>query len=118
MTNDLFAAVRAKITQRRQSDATVSNDESAIDIEQNIFIMEIKKLEGINDPFAFWSEQKERLPLLYNIAIDVLSIPATTAPVEWVFSRASYILSKKRHNLSDENLELELLCKFNSDLVF
>ena len=32
---------------------------------------------------------------MYNIAVDALSDPATTAPVERVFSRASYILSKK-----------------------
>ena len=54
---------------------------------------------------------------MYNIAVDALSVPATTAPVERVFSRASYILSKKRHNLSNEKLEMELLCKFNSDLL-
>lgn len=117
-TDDLFAAVRAKITRRRQSDATTSNDESAIDMEENAFILEIKKTDNIEDPFAFWFQQKEKLPLLYNIAVDVLSVPATTAPVERVFSRASYILAKKRHNLSDEKLETELLCKFNADLVF
>ena len=32
---------------------------------------------------------------MYKIAVDALSDPATTAPVERVFSRASYILSKK-----------------------
>ena len=53
---------------------------------------------------------------MYNIAVDALSVPATTAPVERVFSRASYILSKK-DNVSNEKLEMELLCKFNSDLL-
>ena len=54
---------------------------------------------------------------MYNIAVDALSVPATTAPVERVFSRASYILSKIRQNLSNEKLEMKLLCKFNSDLL-
>ena len=36
--------------------------------------------------------------ILYNIAVDVLSVSATAAPVERVFSRASYILSKKDYN--------------------
>ena len=35
---------------------------------------------------------------MYNIAVDVLSVPATPALVEWVFSRASYILSKKDYD--------------------
>src|SRR5437868_8529380 len=32
---------------------------------------------------------------MHNIVVDALSVPATTAPVERIFSRASYILSKK-----------------------
>ena len=52
---------------------------------------------------------------MYNI--DVLSVPASTTLVEWVFSHASYILSKKRHNQPMKNqrwnsyANLTLLCE-------
>ena len=91
---------------------------SALDIEQSVYINEIGTTGDVCcNIFEFWLERKERLPLMYNVAVDVLSVPATTAPVERVFSRASYILSKKRHNLSNEKLEMELLCKLNSDML-
>ena len=110
--------VRAKISERQKSYSGGLSDRTPLDIEQGVYVSEMRKLANHNDAFAFWSEQKERLPLMYNVAVDVLSVPATTAPVERMFSRASYILSKKRHNLSDEKLEIELLCKFNAELAF
>ena len=45
---------------------------------------------------------------MYNIAIDVLCVPATPAPVERVFNRASYILSKKDY---DWYTSMHIICK-------
>ena len=38
------------------------------------------------EPLSWWNENRERFPLLSKLAIDVLSIPATTAEVERIFS--------------------------------
>lgn len=54
---------------------------------------------------------------MHNIAVDVLCIPATSAPSERVFSRASFVLARKRHNLCDEKLENGVFYKMNIEFL-
>jgi hypothetical protein len=70
-----------------------------------------------SEPFSFWEKWSGSCPQIYNVAVDVLSIPATSAPSERVFSRASFVLARNRHNLSDEKLEMEVFYKMNSDFL-
>ena len=51
------------------------------------------------------------------LALAVLSIPATSAPVGRIFSHASFILRRNRHNSSDEKLEEELFYKVNVEFI-
>ena len=67
------------------------------------------------DPFTFWMEQASVYPLLSSVAIDVLSIPASSAPVERVFSTAGESTTGKRNRLSDHNLEREVLSHVNQN---
>ena len=52
------------------------------------------------DPITFWVENESSYPLLSAVAIDLLSIPASSAPVEHVFSIASEFTMGKRNRLS------------------
>lgn len=47
--------------------------------------------------------------MLSVLASDLLAIPASSAPVEHVFSTAGQISSGKRNRLSDANLEREII---------
>ena len=40
------------------------------------------------DPLTFWIEQENMYPLLATLAVEVLTIPASSTPVERVFSTA------------------------------
>ena len=51
----------------------------------------------------FWFAKKDQFPIIYNLAMKYLCIPATSAPSERVFSVASKIISKFRNRISDEN---------------
>lgn len=109
LQDDLFAAARARIAEKRRQATETLVD--SVDQELQMYFNDIKASDGgscSDDPFTFWIKQAKRLPQMFNVAVDVLSIPATTAPVERIFSRASFILSKKRHNLKDKKLESEL----------
>ena len=69
------------------------------------------------DPCTFWINRTEKFPHLQKVALAVLSIPATLAPVERIFSHASFILGRNLHNLSDEKLEEELFYKVNVEFI-
>ncbi len=56
------------------------------------------------DPLQWWATTgKNAFPLIYDIAMKYLFIPATSTPCERVFSSAGIILNEKRSALSDEN---------------
>ncbi len=57
-----------------------------------------------NDPFTdFWKVHQKKLPVLAAMAKKYLVIPATSAPSERIFSKASLIISKRRNRLNPEN---------------
>ena len=65
------------------------------------------------DPLTYWIDQEDQYPLLSAVAVDILAIPATSAPVERVFSTAGESTVGKRNRLSDKNLECEVLLRKN-----
>ena len=69
------------------------------------------------DPFTFWLDQASIYPLLSPVAIDVLSIPASSAPVERVFLTAGDSTTGRRNKLSDHNLEREVLLRRNRQFL-
>ena len=52
---------------------------------------------------------EKHYPKLALVAIDWLSIPASTTPVEHVFSTAGYAYSGQRSRHTDANLEREVM---------
>lgn len=65
------------------------------------------------DPIKFWIENESHYPLLSITATDLLCIPASSAPVERLFSTTGESTSGKRNRLSDKNLERESLLRKN-----
>ena len=55
------------------------------------------------DPISFWIENEAGYPLLSSLAIDILCIPASSAPVERTFSTAGESTSRRRNRLSDNS---------------
>lgn len=79
------------------------------------------KLEGIGlyedydapekkmkNPLDWWEKIKKSYPLLCQVAYIVLAIPATSAPVERLFSAAGIVLNKARNRL-DPDLAAEVI---------
>ena len=59
---------------------------------------------GYNNPLLWWKMKEEVHPVLalLLLAAAFLSIPATSAPSERVWSRSSLVMSTKRASLSDK----------------
>jgi hypothetical protein len=60
----------------------------------------------------FWSNNKTNFPTMYKIAMDYLPIPATSANVERLFSKAGALLNKRRARMKDGTLRA-IMCGRN-----
>jgi hypothetical protein len=114
-SNDLLAVARQMVEERRKKNPRTDAIDK-FDNEYRMYLIDAKTVAG-DDPLEYWKRKKDALPIIYSVAVDILAIPATSAPVERVFSKASLVLKKNRHNLSDEKMELEVFFRFNSKYI-
>lgn len=61
----------------------------------------------------FWAMNRHTLPSLFKVAVRVMAIPASSAPVERVFSHGGVIMRPHRSQLSDKVLSNLIFCKCN-----
>ena len=79
------------------------------------YVKTIHSVKQNDDPVEFWMKEEvlRNYPQLAVIAIDLLIIPGSSAPVERTFSTAGDASSGKRNRLTDRNLEREVLIRKN-----
>jgi hypothetical protein len=58
-------------------------------------------LQNNGNIIYWWRDNKERFPVLYHMAMDLLAAPATTAADERVFSQGDDVINNERPRLSD-----------------
>ena len=68
-------------------------------------------IKNQNDPLFFWIKSDEKYQLLAPLALDILVIPASSTPIEQIFSIAGYSTSDKRNRLAGSNWEQNTLEK-------
>jgi hypothetical protein len=61
-------------------------------------------VENVNDPLKWWVDNKYVYPQLHRMALDYLSIPATSTSVERVFSQGRHLLPYSRNSLSPSSV--------------
>ena len=73
----------------------------------------VHQVKQQDDPIEFWTREEvlRDYPQVAVIAIDLLIIPGSSAPIERTFSTAGDASSGKRNRLADKNLEPQT-CKF------
>lgn len=113
--SDIFAAALAAANQRRQNDSSQGSTQVDAQLDSYFVRFSSKITPEIADELEFWNSNAD-FPLLKDIAVCVLSIPATSAPVERIFSIAGNILAEERFRLSDSNLENQIMIKVNKIL--
>uniref|UniRef100_U9TXR5 HAT C-terminal dimerisation domain-containing protein n=1 Tax=Rhizophagus irregularis (strain DAOM 181602 / DAOM 197198 / MUCL 43194) TaxID=747089 RepID=U9TXR5_RHIID len=64
----------------------------------------------IQNPVNWWNLMKGRYPILSDIAIQILSIPATSAASERNWSTFGFIHSKLRNKLHEKRVEKLFIC--------
>jgi len=66
------------------------------------------------DLLGFWTMKQHVWPELACMALQYLSVPATSAAVERIFSSAGKLFSDLRKSIKDGNLESRLFAKANT----
>ena len=69
------------------------------------------------DPIVYWVNAAHAFPQLSPVACDILSVPASSAPVQHTFSVSGEASRRKRNRLADHNLERETLIRKNRKYV-
>ena len=72
----------------------------------------MNKPEDVNTR-EFWLKYQHEWPELAAYAKHLLTVPATSAPVERIFSVGGAILRPARRRLSDKNFEMSMFLKCN-----
>lgn len=102
------------ILERKQDDISRNtNRKSKWRTELEHFNSISTRLSEDEDPINFWVANESTYPILSNVCVDLLSIPASSAPVERTFSTAGESTLGKRNRLSGKNLEREILLRKN-----
>ena len=61
------------------------------------------------NPLCWWRDHRTEFPILSQMAIDVLSVPAMSSECERVFSQGKLTITSQRHRMKGATLEM-LLC--------
>ena len=77
----------------------------------------LPNLKEDENPLEFWKEQQTSYPKLVKLAIRYLSVPASSAPVERLFSISGKIFRQERCRLSDEHFQKLTNIKCNSHIL-
>jgi hypothetical protein len=64
-----------------------------------------------DDVITYWKERRNKYPKLTEIVLKNISVPASSAGIERVFSQSKLILSDVRNRLGSESFEKLLLIK-------
>lgn len=69
-----------------------------------------------SNPLQYWSAHEEKFPTLAKMACTYLALPASSAPVERLFSIAGKVFRPERCSLTDSNFEALMFLKCNKEL--
>ena len=78
-----------------------------------LYLSDMKVPQEEIDAIDFWVANKARFPDIAPVALDVLVIPASSTPIERVFSSTGLVTAGRRCRLSAKQLEREILIKKN-----
>ena len=88
-------------------------------LPKNYFANLTKENDSKLTVFKFWSNDIiiNKFPIISQVACDILSVPATQASCERVFSISGNSLNTKRHFLNPIKLEREVMLIYNKQLL-
>lgn len=102
-----------KTHKKKQSTPT----EASIVTQVMKYFEDIQSASTEDDALTFWFKNKDKYPHLHALALKVLTVPASSAPVERVFSAGGLLLRPHRASLGSKMLSSLIFLKCNHGLV-
>ncbi len=112
----LSSMVSEKLKEQNLSRASTPH-QSPLEEQVETYLRDPVVVDEEMDPIDFWVQSVDKYPDLAPIAIDILVIPASSTPIERVFSTAGMVSSGKRNRLNAKRLEREVLIKKNKSFL-
>lgn len=113
-SNELEMFLKQKEMIRNASSARHTAE---LDVKSYLYKFKNIKRENQNKSvLMYWETMKSSEPQLYKLARVVFSVPSSQCTVERSFSDLSFILSDRRCNLNDRNLENILSIRLNKEI--
>ena len=103
---------------RRRSRETTSSSARAQMRKYMEHVQEIEEQEGLLSTLQYWSHHSGKYPSISKLAMTVLTVPASSAPVERVFSHGGIIMRPHRARISSKLLEMLMFLKCNENVSF
>ncbi len=95
-----------------------SGDQSQAVTELDLYCKTDPEIMEGDDPVeGFWLKNQGQYPKLYQVALDILACPATSAPSERAFSQCTIATKGFKGAISDEKLERTVMLKMNKKLI-
>ncbi len=92
---------------RRWNESSPMKKRRTCEIDEYLELSADKPTEAL----AFWKKHDEKFPKLAKLARQTLSVPASSAPVERLFSIAGAIARARRANLTAKNIKALIMFK-------
>jgi hAT family C-terminal dimerisation region len=86
------------------------------ELRQYFLILNAASFQETIGPVEFWLGNSDRFPTLAPLALQYLSINATSASVERLFSIAGRIANSNKHGIRPLLLEAQTVVKFNKNV--
>ena len=114
-----LAGYRAKAKKQKLSADSISSHSAQVSdasarYELDLYLDMLLDLEdNWLDAVKFWKSHQKSMPRLHRLSQYVFSVPATSGPVERVFSHGGYFMRQHRATLSTDNLCSIIFLKCN-----
>lgn len=101
----------------KASHAAANDPRAVAENEVRSYINHLPTDEEEQNALLFWKTHCDQYPSLAALAREHLSVPATSVPVEAMFSTTGLILNSKRSSLSPANMNMILFIHDNIDAI-
>ncbi|XP_071181300.1 zinc finger BED domain-containing protein 4-like [Mytilus edulis] len=109
--DDLFSFMPAPSVERKRNPSGIS-----VSSEMDDYLSD-NCIDMSKDPLLYWHSNCQCLPRLAKLAVQYLAIPATSAPVERLFSTAGKTFRPERCRLADGTFEKLMMVKCNGKML-